>query len=214
MESSMGLDAYFRRAIAERRAEPRDDLISSLVRVEESGDRLTDDEIVSMCSLLLTAGNITTTDLIGNGALALLQHPAEMQKLRDDPSLMANAVEEMLRYDAPVTQTGRTPMSDVTVAGCPIAKGQSITPSLASANHDPAANPEPHRFDVKRESPRHLSFGGGIHYCLGAPLARLEARIAFERLLARFPSLALADQALEWKNVPSFRGLARLIVRA
>jgi cytochrome P450 len=206
------LRAYFRREIAARRQESRDDLISRLVAVEESGDQLNDDEIVTMCALLLAAGNVTTTDLIGNGVHALLTHPQELQKLRDDPSLIKNAVEEMLRNDSPVTQTGRIPPGEVEVGGCPIAKGQAITPSLAAANRDPAVYPEPRRFDITREDTHHHSFGGGVHFCLGAPLARLEAQIAVAGLVERFPDLRLAPQTPEYRRIPSFRGFARLQV--
>jgi hypothetical protein len=208
----VALDAYFRRAIDERRARPRADLIMSLMEAKEGADALSDDEIVSMCNLLLTAGNVTTTDLIGNGVLALLQHPEEWRKLREDPSLIKNAVEEMLRYDPPVTQSGRTPLSDLEIDGVHIAAGQSVTPQLAAANRDPAGRAEPDRFDITREDTHHSSFGGGIHYCLGAPLARLEAQISVGRLVERFPRLRLAGGPVEWKRVPTFRGLARLDV--
>ncbi len=175
--SSAELDAYFRRAIAERRSHPRDDLISSLIAVEEGGVRLTDEEIVTMCGLLLAAGNVTTTDLIGNGVRALLEHRDQFELLRADPSLIKNAVEEMLRYDSPVTETGRIPLSDVAIRGCPMASGDSLVPILGAANHDPDVYPEPHRFDIARADTHHHSFGGGIHFCLGAPLARLEAQL-------------------------------------
>jgi cytochrome P450 len=208
------MDAYLRRAVAERHAAPRDDLISSLIAVEESGDQLTDDEIVTMCALLLSAGNVTTTDLIGNGVLALLQHPDQLAKLSDDPSLIKNAVEEMLRYDSPVVQSGRIPSEDVTLSGCPVPHAQSIVPSLAAANRDPAVYPKPHDFDITREDTHHHSFGGGAHYCLGAPLARLEAQIGIGTLVRRFPDLRLAADPLEWRRVPGFRGLVRLWVEA
>jgi hypothetical protein len=206
------LEAYFRRVIAERHAQPRADLISSLIAAEEGGDRLSDDEILTMSALLLAAGNVTTTDLIGNGVLALLQNPDELRKLREDPSLIKNAVEEMLRYDGPVTQSGRIPLAEVSVAGCPIAAGQSINPSLSAANHDPAAYREPHRFDITRKDTHHHSFGGGAHFCLGAPLARLEAQIGIGTLVRRFPGLRLAGEDLEYRKIPSFRGLAKLDV--
>ena len=212
MASTAAMGDYFRRAIAERHGSPRDDLISSLIAVEEAGDQLTDEEIVTMCSLLLAAGNVTTTDLIGNGVLALLQHPEELRKLREDPALIENAVEEMLRFDSPVTQTARIPMSDLALGGCPIGAGQSVLTSLAAANHDPSAYPDPHRFDVTRKDTHHHSFGGGAHFCLGAPLARLEAQVAIGTLVQRFPRLRLADEPLEWRGVPAFRGLVRLPV--
>ena len=207
------LDAFFREAIAERRERPRDDMINSLMNAEEGKDQLTEDEIVRMCNLLLTAGNVTTTDLIGNGVHALLTHRDELRKLRDDPSLIKNAVEEMLRYDSPVTQSGRTPMADTEIGGCPIRKGESVTPQLAAANHDPAVYPDPHRFDITREDTHHHSFGGGAHFCLGAPLARLEAQIAISTLVRRFPEIRLGDEPVEYRRLPSFRGLAKFPVR-
>jgi hypothetical protein len=210
--ASTAMDDYLRRASAERRSNPRDDLISALIAVEEAGDQLSNEEIVTMCSLLLAAGNVTTTDLIGNGVLALLRHPDQLAALRADPSLIKNAVEEMLRFDGPVVQTGRIALSDVEIDGCPVGPGASILTSLAAANHDPAVYPDPDRFDVRREDIHHHAFGGGIHYCLGAPLARLEARIAIDTLVRRFPNLRLAGEPLEWRRLPSFRGLIQLPV--
>ncbi len=212
-EASAALQAYFRNTLSARRAEPRADLISSLIAAEEGGDRLSDEEIMTMCGLLLTAGNVTTTDLIGNGVHALLSFPEQLRKLQADPSLIKNAVEEMLRYDSPVTQSGRTPLSDVEIGGCPIAAGQSVTPLLSAANHDPAVYPEPHAFDITRKDTHHHSFGGGAHFCLGAPLARLEAQIGIAELVRRFPELRLSDEAVEYRKIPSFRGLAKFVVR-
>ena len=208
------LDTYLRGTIADRRTQPREDLISALIAVEDEGQKLNDDEIVTMCALLLAAGNVTTTDLIGNGVLALLQHPDELAKLRADPSLIANAVEEMLRYASPVTETGRVAVADVTVAGCPVHTGDSLIPSLAAANHDPAVYPDPHRFDITRADTHHHSFGGGVHFCLGAPLARIEARLAIGTLVRRFPNLRLTGEPLEWRKLPGFQGLMRLLVLA
>ena len=209
-EASAALDAYLRRAVDERREKPRDDLITRLVHAEEGGDQLSDDEIVTMCSLLLAAGNLTTTDLIGNGVLALLQNPDELRKLQDDPSLIKNAVEEMLRYDSPVIMSGRTPLDDAVIAGREISAGQSVTPILGAANRDPAVYAEPERFDITRANTSHHSFGGGVHYCLGAPLARAEAQMAVGTMVRRFPKMQFGDSPLEWRRVPGFRGLKRL----
>ena len=205
-------DAYLRQVLARRRAEPRDDLLSALIAAEEAGDRLDDDEIVTMCELLLVAGNVTTTDLIGNGVWILLRHPAELDKLRADPSLIDNAVEEILRCESPVVQSVRIPMADVAIHGCPVRRGESVVVFLAAANRDPEIYPEPDRFDVTRRDVHHQSFGGGIHFCLGAPLARLEARLAVGALLERFPHLRLADEPPVWRALPVFRGLAKLRV--
>jgi cytochrome P450 len=206
------LAAYLRRALAERRTDPRDDLMSAMIAVEEAGDQLTDGEIVTMCELLLAAGNVTTTDLIGNGIWLLLRHPEQLQTLRGDPSLITNAVEEILRFESPVVQTARIPMGDVDIGGCPIHRGESVVASLAAANRDPGRYPEPDRFDITRQDVHHHSFGGGAHFCLGAPLARLEAQLAIPALLQRFPRLRLADEPLEWRAFPAFRGLAKLWV--
>jgi len=211
-EAGAAMDGYLRRVIDERRERPRADLITSLIAAEEGGDQFTDNEIVSMCSLLLAAGNLTTTDLIGNGVLTLLRNPEELTKLQDDPSLIKNAVEEMLRFESPVLMSGRTPLEDRTIAGTEVTAGQSVTPILAAANRDPAAYPDPERFDITREKPDHHSFGGGVHYCLGAPLARAEAQIAVGTLVQRFPAMRLADSTLVWRRVPGFRGLAKLSV--
>jgi cytochrome P450 len=205
-------DAYLRRVLAGRRTDPRDDLLSGLIAAEDAGDRLDDDEIVTMCELLLTAGNVTTTDLIGNGVWTLLRHPAELQKLRADPSLIENAVEEILRFESSVVQTVRIPTSDVEIRGCPMRRGESVVMFLAAANRDPEVYPEPGRFDVTRRDVHHHSFGGGAHFCLGAPLARLEAQLAIGALLERFPHLRLADEPPVWRALPVFRGLARLRV--
>lgn len=210
--SSAELDTYFRRVIADRRAAPRADLISAMIAAEDGGVHMTDDELVTMCGLLLAAGNVTTTDLIGNGTLALLSHPDQLRRLRDDPSLIKNAVEEMLRYDSPVTETARIPLAGTQIGGCPVDAGESLVPVLAAANHDPAVYPEPHAFDITRKDTHHHSFGGGAHFCLGAPLARLEAQIALNALVQRFPALRLGDAPLEYRHIPGFRGLVRLDV--
>ncbi len=204
---------YLVHAIAERRKDRRHDLITGMIEAEEHGEMLSDDEVVTMTQLLLAAGNLTTTDLIGNGVLALLNNPAELEKLRADPSLIVNAVEEMIRYDPPVVQSGRTTLTDTEIRGCPIHAGQSIGVSLAGANHDPSVHPDPHHFDVAREEINHVSFGGGRRYCLGAPLARLEAQTAVLALIQRFPKLRLDPSAtIEHRQVPAFRGLVELRV--
>lgn len=210
--ASEPLGEYFRRAIAERRGRPRDDLVTSLVEAEVEGEKLTEDEIVTMCALLLAAGNVTTTDLMGNGIHALLENADQLRLLREDASLIKNAVEEMLRFDPPVTQSGRTPLEPYEIDGVPIAAGESVTPSLAAANRDPVAHPEPDRFDITRKNTEHHSFGGGVHYCLGAPLVRVEAQIAVGTLVSRFPELRSGDSTREWRRVPGFRGLAKLPV--
>jgi cytochrome P450 len=212
MQAGQELEAYLRQTIADRRAEPRDDLITAMLRAEEHGDFLNDAEVLSMIGLLLAAGNVTTTDLLGNGMKNLLQHPEQAQLLRERPELIENAVEEMLRYEGPVTFSGRIVPDDREIAGCPMRKGDSVTVALGGANYDPRLHKDPHRFDVTREDFDHVAFGGGRRYCLGAPLARLETQIGVRVLLTRFPELKLAPQELRWKRVPGFRGLEELWV--
>jgi cytochrome P450 len=202
------LNQCFVDEIEKRRHQPSDDLIGQLVRAEQEGDRMSESELVTMCFLLLVAGNVTTTDLIGNGTRALLQHPDELAKLQSDPGRIRNVVEEMLRFDPPVTVTGRITPEDTTIEGVPVHAGESMTALLSAANRDPEANPDPDRFDTSREDIRYLSFGGGAHLCLGAHLARVEAQEAVGALVARYPNLRPADRPEVWKQTPGFRGLA------
>jgi len=202
------LEAYFQNMIDLRRRSLGADLISNLVNAELEGDRLTDREIITQCNLLLIAGNITTTDLIGNGVKALLDHPTELVKLRARPELINNAVEEMLRYDSPVVSAGRIVQQEHTIRGCPVHRGESITLSLAAANHDAEVNPNPERFDIERENIQHQSFGGGKHLCLGAPLARVEAQEAIIALLTRCPNLRLSPRGHRYNSVPAFRSMS------
>ena len=207
------LDACFRAEVERRRAHPTDDLIGKMVAAEEEGEQLTEREIVTMCDLLLVAGNVTTSDLIGNGVRALLENPDQLRLLQQRPSLLPNAIEEMMRYDPPVTQTGRIAPRDVEIGGVPIRQGQSITTDLGAANRDPDVYPDPDRFDVEREDTHHQAFGGGAHLCLGAHLARLEAQEAIGGLIERFPRLRASDRSFTYKRVPGFRGLAEYWVR-
>ena len=211
-KANAALRAYFGRAITEQRVSPKDDLISELVRANERGETLSEDEIVTMCDLLIVAGIVTTTDLIGNGTLALLRNPEQGRKLREKPELIGSAVEEMLRFDSPVIQTGRIATKDVKIGDRCIAKGESVSLSLGAANHDRQRYKDPHKFDIEREDTHHQSFGGGIHLCLGAPLARLEAQIALGRLLQAFPSLRLASDSVVRKRLPVLQGCRELIV--
>lgn len=213
LEANASLDALFRSEIEKRRREPSDDLIGKLVAAEREGDRLTESELVTMCQLLLVAGNVTTTDLIGNGMRSLLEHPSEHARLRAEPALLANAVEEMLRFEGPVQSTGRIAPRDFDLEGVPVRKGESISLILAAANRDPAIYPDPDRFDIARADTHHHSFGGGAHLCLGAHLARAEAQAAVGALVSRYPKLRPADREVQWKMTPGFRGLAEYWVR-
>ena len=204
--------AYFNGLVEEHRAQPRDDLLSALIAAEEAGDKLTGLELLATCILLLVAGHETTVNLIGNGTLALLRHPDQLALLRDDPSLARSAVEELLRYDPPVQFTGRVALEDITIGDVTIPKGQQSVILLASANRDPEVFADPDRLDITRAENRHLSFGHGIHYCVGAPLARLEAEIALGALVQRFPDMRLLADAPPYKENIVLRGLASLPV--
>ncbi len=207
------LSTYFQRAIDDRREHPRADLISAMMAAELDGDRLSDAEIVVMCNLLLIAGNVTTTDLIGNAVNALLSNPGQHAKLRADPSRVKDAVEETLRLDPPVAQALRTLTTDREVAGVPLTAGSSVVPMLIAAGHDPSVHADPHRFDLDRADKSHFAFGGGAHFCLGAPLARAESEIALARLFARFPDLAFAGPPGPRNMSPAFNGFSALMVR-
>jgi cytochrome P450 len=198
--------AYLRDLFARKRETPSDDLISQLLQVEVDGDRLTEDEILAMVFILFVAGHITTVNLIGNGVFALLTHPEQAAKLRSEPGLVANAVEEILRYYGPAeTTTARFAREDVELGGQAIAKGDPLLVVLAAADRDPARFADPQAFDITREDVnRHIAFGKGIHACLGAPLARLEGQIALETLFRRYPDLRLAVPESEIAWAPSF----------
>jgi cytochrome P450 len=188
-----------------RRKYPRADLLTALVGATENGEKLTPDELVANMIILLSAGHETTINLIGNGLLALLQNPEQLQKLRDEPELVASAVEEMMRYDNPVQIAYRSAAEDVEINGKFIRKGQLVNSVLAAGNRDPERFSEPDRFDITRDEGRHLGFGLGIHFCLGAPLVRLEAQTSFTAILRRFPKISLASETLEWQEHPILR---------
>jgi cytochrome P450 PksS len=184
---------YIRKLVRTRRADPRDDLVSALVEAREAGDQLSEDELLAMVSLLLIAGHETTVNLIGNGMLTLLEHPDQMDRLRDEPALIKPAVEELLRYEGPLeTATERYAREDVTLGGATIPRGEMVFAVLASANRDERQFDRADTLDLAREPNRHVAFGQGVHFCLGAPLARLEGQIAINSLLRRIPDLRLA----------------------
>ncbi|MET8151066.1 cytochrome P450 [Actinoplanes sp. NPDC049668] len=185
---------YLAALTAERRKNPGDDLISALVAAEEDGDKLTEDELLTMAALLFAAGFETTTNLLGNGVVALLRNPDQLETLRRQPGLATSAVEELLRFDTPVQLLSRVAWDDVEIAGVPMSGGERIVAYLGAGNRDPERFADPDRLDLARPDNAPLSFGGGIHFCLGAPLARLEAQLAIPALLARFPRLALAGE--------------------
>jgi cytochrome P450 len=207
-----GLTGYFRNLIAARRASPRNDLLSDLIAAEEAGDKLTEDELLASSILLLVAGHETTVNLIGNGTLALLRHPDQLRRLRENPGLIASAVEELLRYDGPVQRTARMPSAEATIGGRTIKPGEMVMPFIGAADRDPAQFPDPDRLDIARADNRHVAFGMGIHFCLGAPLARVEGQIAINTLVRRLPKLALATERPEHRQSLTLRGLKALTV--
>jgi pimeloyl-[acyl-carrier protein] synthase len=211
-EAGDALREYFRSLIAVRRKRPQPDLLSALIAAEEQGDKLSEPELLATCSLLLIAGHETTVNLIGNGLLALLRHPDELRALADDPALIQTGVEELLRYDGPVQRTGRMTMADVEIGGRQIPKGSIVAAVIGAANRDPAHFPDPDRLDVARRENRHIAFGFGIHFCLGAPLARIEGQVAIGTLLRRMPALKLVSDTPEWRESSVLRGLKTLPV--
>jgi cytochrome P450 len=213
--ASLEFIMYFHDMFDKRRADPKDDLISALVQVEEAGDKLDTQELISMVFLLLVAGHETTVNLIGNGSLALLRHPDQMEKLRANPDLIKTAVEEMLRYDGPIGEsTVRWALEDIDLNGHKIAAGDMVFALLLAANRDPEAFENPDLFDITRNPNKHLAFGHGIHYCLGAPLARIEGAIAINTLLRRLPKLRLAvnPDDLKWNETLLLHGMSAMPV--
>ena len=211
--SGMMFINYLNHLIDERRARPQDDMLSRLIAVEDEGETLRHDELLLMILLLFVAGHETTQNLIGNGMLALFRHPDQMARLRDDPSLVKNAVEEMLRWDPPVQLTGRHLLEDAEFGGVVVPQGYTALTLLAAANRDPSVFDDPARFDVARpNAARNISFGHGIHHCLGAALARMEATSAIGALLQRFPAIELADPEPPHRDTFTLRGLTSLPV--
>jgi cytochrome P450 len=205
--------AYFEALFEQRRRDPQDDLITQLVQAEEAGDRLTTAELRANVSLLFAAGHETTVNLIGNGLYSLLRHPDQWQILRDDPKLIPNAIEEILRFESPVQAVSRTVLEPIELGGMALEKNEMVVSLIGGANRDPAVFEHPERLDVARKDLRPLSFGGGIHFCLGAQLARIEAAVVFETIARRLPTLRLSDPGQpKWR--PSFvlRGLTELPV--
>ena len=210
-EASDTMNRYFRGLIAERRMSPGHDLISGLIHVQEEGARLSEDELIATIVLLFAAGFETTTNLIGNGLVTLLRNPEQMDLLRTAPDLAPSAIEGMLRYEVSVQLDARTALEPAEIAGHRVDAGEVVLTLLGAANRDPARYPEPDRFDIARTGIRHLSFAAGIHFCLGAPLARLEGEVVFDRLLRRFEVID-GDPEPKWRPSLTLRGLERLDV--
>ncbi|MFF0228084.1 cytochrome P450 [Streptomyces sp. NPDC004629] len=212
-EAVVAMLGYFTRLLRDKRAEPGDDLLSDLIAVRDGGDRLSEDELMSLAFLILFAGYENAVQLIGNSVLALLSHPDQLAALRRDPGLLPGAVEEFVRYEGPaLLAIRRFPVEDVTIGGVTVPAGETVWVSPAAANRDPARFPDPDRLDLGRDAGGHLALGHGIHYCLGAPLARAETEIALAALLERLPDLALADGELRWRRSLRARGLVALPV--
>jgi len=204
------MSTYFRALVTARRAEPREDMMSALLAGEGRADGLTEDELVATCVLLLFAGHETTTNLIGNGLVALLRHPSELAALAAEPLLAGSAVEELLRYDVPTQAVTRIAVEDVELRGRQIRRGARVFLNLSAANRDPEQFADPEDLDVRRPDNRHIAFGHAIHFCVGAPLARLEARLAIPAVLRRLPELRLDTDALRWSDSYVLRGVEAL----
>ncbi len=202
---------YLRGLIGERRSRPGPDLLSGLIAAEDGGGRLTEGELVSTCVLLLVAGHETTSGLIGNGTLALLSNPTELRRLHDEPEIARSAVEELLRYDSPVQLTGRLLVDEIEISGKTLSAGAEVVGLLGAANRDPEQFEDPDRLDLGRAENRHIAFGNGIHFCLGAALARVEGQVALGELARRFPSMQLAGEPA-WRDTITLRGLRSLPV--
>jgi cytochrome P450 len=214
-ELMSGFVAYLYELFERRRSDPGEDLVSALLQVKDGGDTLSEQELFSMVVLLIVAGHETTVNLIGNAVLALLEHPDQLAELRRDPAQMPRAIEEFLRYDGPVERTlNRWAATDVELGDQTIRRGDIVIAILGSAGRDPERFPDPDRLDIMREDTKHVAFGRGSHYCLGAPLARLEGEVALTTLLRRLPALRLAvtPEELIWRPLPLFRSLASLPV--
>lgn len=213
LDGRRGILSHFKALMDERRAEPKDDLVSDLLAARAKGAAIDDNEILFNLFALLVAGHLTTADLIGNGIHLLLTHDEARQAIAEDPSLIGGAVEEILRYEPPISFSARFAKQDGVSGGCPYHKGDALVVSLLAANRDDKRINDPHLFDVRRRPNPHLAFGAGAHICIGAPLARIEGQMAIGRLFARFPNLRKAsDAAPDWRAVPGVRGLARLDV--
>jgi cytochrome P450 len=213
LRSVEAMTAYFRAALEDIRRQPREGLIHALMTAEVDGGRLTDEEVIANSIVTMVGGQETTTNLIGNGLLTLLRQPTALARLRDDPSIIEPAVEELLRYESPSQHTGRIAPDDVVLGGQRIRKRDAVMAVMAAANRDPDRFPDPDRLDLTRTDNRHLAFGWAAHFCFGAPLARMEGQIAFATLLRRLRDLALEPAPLTWRENLGLRGLTALPVR-
>ena len=212
LRSTEDMIDYFRAAIREQQAHPRDGLVGALLRAEVDGDRFTEDEVIANCIVTMVGGQETTTNLIGNGVLTLLRHPDQLERLRREPTLITSAVEELLRYESPSQHTARLAPEDTVLGDKLIRKRQAVIAVMAAGNRDPERFPDPDRLDLARPDNRHLAFGWAAHFCFGAPLARLEGQIVLSTLLRRLTDLRLEPQPLVWRTNLGLRGLTALPV--
>jgi hypothetical protein len=213
IEGRRGILGHYRRLMQERAQDPKDDLVTDLLRAQAEGAPINEHEILHNLFGLLVAGHLTTSDLIANGLYVLLSHPEQKKQLLDEPGLISSTIDEILRYEPPITTTARFPRADGKVGGCPYKGGDALTVNLLAVNRDPKNFKEPHVFDIRRKRNNHLAFGAGAHICIGAPLARLEAQTAILRLLQTYPNLRRVEEGVpEWRVTPGVRGLARLDV--
>ena len=203
---------YFQKAMREQEKNPRPGLVNSLMSAEVEGSRLTEEEIVANLIVTMVGGQETTTNLIGNGLVSLLNNPDQLELLKNDASIVPSAIEELLRYESPSQHTARLAPEDMTLGGKSIQKRQAVIAVFAAANRDPDRFPDPDKLDLRRSDNRHVAFAWGAHYCFGAPLARMEGQIAFETLLRRLPNIQLEPQELVWRENLGLRGLKSLLV--
>jgi cytochrome P450 len=205
---------YFHAAVIRESTHPTEGLINALTTAEVDGDRLSVEEVVANVIVTMVGGQETTTNLIGNGLLALLRQPDQLDRLRSDPTLMESGVEELLRYESPSQHTARLAPEGAVLGGVDIPEGAAVIAVMGAANRDPERFSDPDRLDLSRPDNRHLAFGWSAHFCFGAPLARMEGQIAFETLLSRFPTLDLADETIQWRPNLGLRGLTALHIHA
>jgi cytochrome P450 len=211
--AQVALEQFFSEQVQQRRKKPAGDMISQMIAAEFDGDKLSDEDIIAQCDLLLVGGIATSTDMISNGIKALLTNPEQLKLLRDNPDKIEAAVEEILRYDTPVPATSRISHADIKIKGCPIDKGEALHNCIAGANRDPTVFINPDSFDIEREYIPHQSFGGGRHYCLGVSLARVEGQEAILRLIQRFPKLRLSSRGFDYTESVAFRGMSYFWLR-
>jgi pimeloyl-[acyl-carrier protein] synthase len=212
LRSTENMLAYFQNEIREQQHHPRPGLVNSLMNAEVDGSRLTEQEVVANLIVTMVGGQETTTNLIGNGTVSLLKNPEQLEQLKNDPTILSSAVEELLRYESPSQHTARLAPDDMMLGGKKIQKRQAVIAVFAAANRDPERFPDPDKLDLRRMDNRHVAFAWGSHYCFGAPLARMEGQIAFETLLRRLPNLRLEPQEMEWRENLGLRGLKSLFV--